>query len=389
MKKICSLLALVALFFAASAQNESSNDYDDGINKKWELKVDVTANMAGRGDPNEGDGLTDLDESMGADLGVGYNFTSNWYAGLSSGFWYHWGGESNNMIPVLADVVWRWNLGASEKYSLFLEGRAGYLFGLKSDRESFHQLKDYRFSDHGYVDIQPGIYFRCGRNFDIRLSLGYAYTRPIHNYEDKYFARMTDEEREQLGKDYFFAQPEHVVSLKLGFNFRGKPTTPPRILSVDDDLDLLELEVREQQREAERAEFRAEKAAQRLAKKDEQFEKQIQKTMEKESDLVLYYIIPDAYQMPDLQPDLVELAEWAKSHKNGRIILKAYITSTKSALSYASDARKRIKHVKDILVKNYGIKPSSIKSDIYVVTDKTARENDISRRVDIYQRLRE
>ena len=40
-------------------------------------------------------------------------------------------------------------------------------------------------------------------------------------------------------------------------------------------------------------------------------------------------------------------------------------------------------------MKNYGIKPSSIKSDIYVVTDKTARENDISSRVDIYQRLRE
>jgi len=381
-------MACACAFFAGYAQNQAFDEYDDGINKKWELKFDITGNVASRGDVNLGDGLTDYDESMGAELGIGYNFDSNWYAGLSSGYWYHWGGESNNMIPVLGDVVWRWNLGSSERYSLFLEGRAGYLFGLKSDRERFHELRDYRFSDHIYFDVQPGIYIRTRRNIDFRVSIGYGYTKPIHNYEEKYFAGMTDEERKKLGKDYFYAQPEHIVSLKLGFNFRGKPATPARYIDLDDEIHSLEIDARVEQRLAEKAENKAARAAERLARKNAEFEKQVEKTKAKESRLVLYYIIPNVDEMPDFQPELLELAEWAKTNKNGRIILKTYLADTKSALSYASEARRRIKHVKETLVKNYGIKPSRIKSDIYVVTEKTASENDITRRVDIYKRLR-
>lgn len=388
MKKYISLMAFACLFASMGAQPLSPDDYDDGISRKWELKVGVAANVAGRGDPNEGDGLTDYDESMGADLGFGYNFTSNWYAGLSSGFWYHWGGESNRMIPMLADVVWRWNLGTSERRSLFLEARTGYLFGLRSDRERFHELRDYRFSDHAYFDFQPGIYIRTRRNIDFRVSLGYAYTRPIHNYEDKYLAAMTDEQREEFGKDYFYAQPEHIVTLKLGFNFRGKPATPPRVLNVEDEIEVLQMGVREEERLAERAERKAERAAERLSRQTERFEQQIEKTRQKESQLVLYYVIPDVDQLSDSQPELVELAEWARTHKDGRIVLKAYLADSKTALSYASDARRRIRQVKDILVKTYGIKSSRIKSDIYVVTEKTARENDIRRRVDIYRRSR-
>ena len=381
-------MACACALFAGYAQNKASDDYDDGINKKWELKFDITGNVASRGDINVGDGLTDYDESMGAELGIGYNFDSNWYAGLTSGYWYHWGGESNNMIPVLGDVVWRWNLGSSERYSLFLEGRAGYLFGLKSDREHFHELPDYRFSDHLYADIQPGIYIRTRRNIDFRVSIGYGYTKPIHDYEEKYFAGMTDEEREKLGKDYFYAQTEHIVSLKLGFNFRGKPATPARYIDLDDEIHSLELDAREEQRIAEKAESRAARAAERLARKNAEFEKQIEKTKAKESRLVLCYIIPNADEVPDFQPELLELAEWAKANKNGRIILKTYLADSKSALSYSSEARRRIKHVKDALVKNYGIKSKRIKSDIYVVTEKTARENDITRRVDVFKRLR-
>ena len=386
MKKYIPFIACAAFCSAAFAQSNPDN-YDDGINKKWELKINVTGNVAGRGDINEGDGLTDYDESMGGELGIGYNFTSNWYAGMASGFWYHWGGETNNMIPVLGDVVWRWNLG-NERLSLFLEGRTGYLFGLKSDRERFHELRDYRFSDHLYADFQPGIYIRTGRNIDLRVSLGYAYTHPIHNYEQKYLDAMTEEEREEFGKDYFYAQPEHIVTLKLGFNFRGKPATPARYLNLDDEIRHRELDVQEELRLAERAEQRAQRAAERLARKDAEFDKQIEKAKAKESDMVLYYVITDAYNMPDYEADLVTLAEWAKSHKKGQIILKTYLANNKSALSYASEARKRVKHVKQILVTQYGIKASRIKSDIYVVNDKTAKSIDISRRVDIYKRLR-
>ena len=110
--------------------------------------------------------------------------------------------------------------------------------------------------------------------------------------------------------------------------------------------------------------------------------------MGKHVDLADHDCCPDADDVPTLDTDLQLLAEWAKSHKKGRIVLKAYIANTRSALSYASDARKRIKHVKDVLVNTYHIKARVIKSDIYVVSDKTARENDISRRVDIYKKLR-
>jgi hypothetical protein len=385
-KKIKILLFLtVATTSAAFAQ--APDGYDDGIYHKWEIKIDAAPSIASRGDQNEGYGLTDYDESIGADLGVGYNFTSNWYAGLSSGFWFHWGGETNKMIPVLADVVWRWNLGTSERFSLFLQGRTGYLFGLEKDRDYFKGLPDYRFSDHFYADIQPGIYIRTGRNVDFRVSLGYGYTHPIHNYEQKYFDAMTEEQREEFGKDYYYAQPEHIVTLKLGFNFRGKPTTPSRNFKLEDEIEELEVKARIERQVADRAQYRADRATERLAKNDEQFERQVEKTRQREADMVLYYVIPDADDVPTLDTDLQLLAEWAKSHKKGRIVLKAYIANTRSALSYASDARKRIKHVKDILVNTYHIKSRVIKSDIYVVSDKTARENNISRRVDIFKQL--
>ncbi len=382
------ILLLLAVVSTSTALAQTTDGYDDGIHHKWEIKIDAAPAIASRGDLNEGYGLTDFDESIGADLGVGYNFTSNLYAGLSSGFWYHWGGETNKMIPLLADVVWRWNLGTSERFSLFLQGRTGYLFGLEKDLDSFKGLPDYRFSDHYYADIQPGIYFRMGRNVDFRVSLGYGYTHPIHNYEQKYIDAMSEEQREKFGKDYYFAQPEHIVTLKLGFNFRGKPTTPSRNFKLEDEIEELEVKARIERGVANRAQYRAERASERLAKNDEQFERMVEKTRQRESDMVLYYVIPDANNVPTLDADLQLLAEWARSHKNGRIVLKAYVANGRAALSYASDARKRLKHVKDVLVNTYQIKSRIIKTDLYVVSDKTARETDISRRVDIYKRLR-
>ena len=388
MTKNNKILLLLAVVSTSTVQAQTPDGYDDGIYHKWEIKFDAAPSIASRGDLDEGYGLTDYDESIGADLGFGYNFTSNWYAGLSSGFGFHWGGETNKMIPVLADIVWRWNLGTSERFSLFLQGRSGYLFGLEKDRDRYKGLPDYRFSDHFYADIQPGIYIRTRRNIDFRVSLGYGYTHPIHNYEQKYIDAMSEEQREEFGKDYYFAQPEHIVTLKLGFNFRGKPTTPSRNFKLEDEIEELEVKARIERQVADRAQYRADRATERLAKNDEQFERQVEKTRQRESDMVLYYVIPNADDVPTIDADLQLLAEWAKSHKEGRIVLKAYIANTRSALSYASDARKRIKHVKDVLVNTYHIKARVIKSDIYVVSDKTARENDISRRVDIYKKLR-
>ncbi len=386
MKRYFAFIVFLIAFFTGYAQGESHEDYDDGINKKWELKIDLTGNMASRGDPVTGDGLTEYDESMGVDLGVGYNINSNWYAGLSSGYWYHWGGESNNMIPVLGDVVWRWNIGTSEKYSLFLEGRAGMLFGLNGDRKSYKRLKDYQFSDHAYFDIQPGIYIRTHRNIDFRISLGYAYTKPTHHYEDKYFALLTEEELELLDKDFFYAQSEHVFSLKLGFNFRGKTVSPPVNWTIDDDIRYYGEEVELRRHELDRAERKAERAAGRVARDDKLFDDKAKHTQAKENDMVLYYVIPNADEVPNYQPELEELAEWARTHKKGRIILKSYVENDGKAQSHVSAARKRAKQVKDVLVQNYGIKARQIKTDIYMVSSKTARKNDIKKRVDIYKK---
>ncbi len=387
MNKNVQILLIIAVA-ATTAHAQNRETYDDGITHKWEIKIDAAPAIASRGDEDEGYGLTDYDESIGADFGVGYNFTSNWYAGLSSGFWFHWGGESNKMIPLLADVVWRWNIGSSERLSLFLQGRTGYLFGLEKDRDRYKQLPDYRFSDHFYADIQPGVCFRTRRNIDFRVSLGYGYTHPIHNYEQKYIDAMSEKQREEFGKDYFFAQPEHIVSLKLGFNFRGKPATPARSLNLDDEIDQLKEQERNVRSEADRAQYRADRAAERFARKDAQFEREIEKTRQREADMVLYYVIPDANDVSTLDADLQLLAEWVQSHKKVRIILKTYLSSNHSASSDVSEARKRIKHVKNVLVSNYHIKSRIIHSGIYVVSEKTAREHDISRRVDIYKRNR-
>ena len=144
MTKNIKILLFLTVAATSTAFAQAPDGYDDGIYHKWEIKIDAAPSIASRSDQNEGYGLTDYDESIGADLGVGYNFTSNWYAGLSSGFWFHWGGETNKMIPLLADVVWRWNLGTSERFSLFLQGRTGYLFGLEKDLDYFKGLPDFK-----------------------------------------------------------------------------------------------------------------------------------------------------------------------------------------------------------------------------------------------------
>ena len=141
MKKLFTLLAVASVFTMANAQEEIAGvKYDDGIAKKWEFKFDGGYTNDFR-DYGKADDLgLNGNESWNVGVGVGYNFTSNWFVGLNSGFYGGWSGfkgvggnDDSNFIPALLDVVYRWNLGTKEKWSIFLEGRGGYLFDLQDD----------------------------------------------------------------------------------------------------------------------------------------------------------------------------------------------------------------------------------------------------------------
>ena len=161
MKKIFALLAVASVFTMANAQEEIAGvKYDDGIAKKWELKFDGGYTNDFCKDRPKVKGMMNGNESWGVGVGVGYNFTSNWYVGLNSGFYGEWGSvkteDGSNVIPALLDVVYRWNLGTAEKWSIFLEGRGGYMFNLHDD-VSYHK-KDYSLGNYIYADAQAGVF---------------------------------------------------------------------------------------------------------------------------------------------------------------------------------------------------------------------------------------
>ena len=241
MKKIFALLAVASAFTLANAQEEIAGvKYDDGIAKKWEFKFDGGYNNDFRdyGKLDER-GLTG-NESWTVGVGVGYNFTSNWFVGLNSGYYGGWGtlkGEKDNtnVIPALLDIVYRWNLGTAEKWSFFLEGRGGYLFSLHDDVKF---KKTYEVGNYIYADAQAGIYYRIRRNIDLKLAAGWGYA---WNQADDPSATFN----------------EHPFSARVGMNFRGKPTPASRA-------ELLE-EAARLAAEAEAARLKAEEAARLLA----------------------------------------------------------------------------------------------------------------------------
>jgi len=380
MNRFLALIVMGTTCCAAMAQYADTLEYyDDGIAKKWELKVDVQPNVGSRGDDVEGYGLTEYEESLGFNLGVGYNFTSNWYAGVQSGWYYHWGGESNNMIPVMGDVVYRYNIGTKEKLSLFLEGRAGYLFGLNSDRELYKKLTNYSFPDHFYWDIQPGIYFRLLRNIDLRVSLGYGRTTPLGNKEQAYLDKINSRMGEDEPKvESIYAEKLHEVTLKLGFNFRGKPTTRSRNWTIEDELRELEKNAKRARRDAERAVRDAERASGRLS----EFDKRYFGT--KDMQLMLYSAIDNLYRLDSVDHELRLLGRWAQLPEGKKIFVRAYIEEGKDSHSKTSAAHYRAKYLRQILIEEYNIPEKMISDEIFLVNKETAGKFDIDNRVDIY-----
>ena len=382
MKKIFALLAVASVFTMANAQEEIAGvKYDDGIAKKWEFKFDVGYGVTTKSyKGSKPYGLFDeRGENPYANVGVGYNFTSNWFLGVNSGYWWKYSQENNRVVPLLGDVVYRWNLGTAEKWSVFLEGRGGYLFSVKSNRAAFG-YKDYEYTGHWFFDVQPGIYYRLRRNIDLKLAVGYSYTMPREN-----------EEKNQL------ADKEGLLFAKVGMNFRGKPTTASRAELLEEaarlaaEAEAARLKAEEAARllaeaEAKRAAEAAAEAA-RLAAEKAAAEKAAAELAARAAatNLVFFYNIRVTNFDEADDAKLQDLVKYVNSNAVKMIYIKGYADKgTGNPYVNRKYAKQRAENVKKALVSKYGIDSKMIECLSYGDTVQPYPENDKNRCATIF-----
>ena len=386
MKKIFALMAVASLGVAAQAQTVQEletqladvqhklDNYDDGIAKKWELRFDVGYETS-LGEGNYGP--THKEQGGEFEIGAGYNFTSNWYLGLASGFFYRTGRSTSidapNYVPVLADLTWRWNLGSNEKWSIFAEARGGYLFAC-NDNFEFANGKQYDYKNTLYCDIQPGVYYRLRRNIDIKLSVGYAYFK-TGNDEDVYNG----------------VHNTNAFVAKLGMNFRGTPKTATRseltaeAASIAAALEAARLAEEQARQDSIKAaqEAAAKKAAEEeAARKAAELEAARLAALEadKHKNLTLFYEIRESDLLADHVAKLDELVEWVNTRKIDLIVVKGY--ADKNTGNYRLNqmyAKNRAEKVKKALIKKYGIDKNMIECSSYGDTVQPFEENDKNR----------
>ncbi len=382
MKKIFALLAFASVFTMANAQEEIAGvKYDDGITKKWEFKFDVGYGVTTKSYKGTTPfGLFDeRGENPYANIGVGYNFTSNWFLGLNSGYYWKYSAENNRVVPLLGDLVYRWNLGTSEKWSVFLEGRGGYLFSVKSKRDTKY-YKDYEYTGHWFFDVQPGIYYRLRRNIDLKLAVGYSYTMPREN-----------EEKNQL------ADKEGLLFAKVGMNFRGKPTTASRAVLLEEaarlaaEAEAARLKAEEAARllaeaEAKRAAEAAAEAA-RLAAEKAAAEKAAAELAARTAatNLVFFYSIRETTFDDEDDAKLQDLVKYVNSNAVKMIYIKGYADKgTGNPYVNRKYAKQRAENVKKALVSKYGIDSKMIECLSYGDTVQPYTENDKNRCATIF-----
>ena len=381
MKKLFALLAVASAFTMANAQEIAGVKYDDGIAKKWELKFDGGYTNDFRSE-NYDNGLLEGGESWGATVGVGYNFTSNWFVGLNSGYWYRWAGikseHHGHVVPALLDVVYRWNLGNTEKWSLFLEGRGGYLFNLQDDFK--FKGKDREAGNFLYADAQAGVYYRIRRNIDLKFALGWGYG--FDQSEDVSPAVTHD---------------EHPFSARVGMNLRGKPSTLSRAALLEEAARLAA--------EAEAARLKAEEAARLLAeaeakKNNEAAAEAARLAAEKAAaeaaaaelaaraaatNLVFFYNIRVVNFDAEDDSKLQELVKYVNNDKVKMIYIKGYADrGTGNPYVNRKYAKQRAENVKKALTSKYGIDPKMIECMSYGDTVQPYPENDKNRCATIF-----
>ncbi len=378
MEKIFCLLAVASAFTMANAQEEIGGvKYDDGIAKKWEFKIDYGYGVDLKETKGAGEhGLfKDRREPTYIDAGIGYNFTSNWFLGINSGYYYEIGTEVNNLIPLLADVVYRWNLGENEKWSIFLEGRGGYAFSTRSDKK-IGKYNPYEYTGHWTFDVEPGIYYRIRRNIDLKFALGYNYTTPRENSDKNQVATS-----------------RNTVFGKVGFNFRGKPTTPTRAeleaeaARLAAEAEAARLKAIQEARlaaeaeakraaEAEAARLAAEKAAAEKAARDAE----AARLAAAAANRVFFYKIRQTVVNDADNATLQEIADFVKNNGVGKVYIKGYADKgTGNPYVNSKYAKRRAENLKKNLIKNYGIAEDLIDCTSYGDTVQPYEENDKNR----------
>ncbi len=384
MKKIFALLAVASVFTMANAQEEIAGvKYDDGIAKKWEFKFDGGYSNDFDTKGNEDTRGLDGNDSWGIGVGVGYNFTSNLFVGLNSGYYGSWGGvkhqeDDSNLIPALLDVVYRWNLGTAEKWSIFLEGRGGYLFSLNDDVT--YKNKTSEVNGYYYADAQGGVYYRIRRNIDLKLAAGWGYG---WNREGDANPLLT--------------KNEHPFSARVGFNFRGKPTTMSRAALLEEaarlaaEAEAARLKAEEAARllaeaEAKRAAEAAAEAA-RLAAEKAAAEKAAAELAARSAatNLVFFYNIRVTNFDEEDDAKLQELVKYVNNNAVKMIYIKGYADKgTGNPYVNRKYAKQRAENVKKALVNKYGIDSKMIECLSYGDTVQPYPENDKNRCATIF-----
>lgn len=344
MKKILALMAVASLgVMGLNAQNETAS-VDDGIAKKWEIRLDGTYGTDMKGTKDTKNGLLTSEESTKVNFGIGYNLTSNWYLGLASGYAHNMGGKKNHYMPLLGDVTYRWN-SVGGKWSLFLEGRGGYMLSVGGE-QTLKNGKKYEVPNGLMFDVQPGVYFRVRPNIDLKLSVGYMHFSPEDDTPDRMHCTNN-------------------LIAKLGVNFRSAPKAPVRTVIEEpvapepepvvvpepkpEPVQIVETTTPEQKKLGER-------------------------------EVVIYYSIRKHNILPEKDALLQEMAEFVKTHKTSKIVLKSY--ADKGTGNYELNqmySRNRMNEVKKHLVEQYGIPAEKIDASYYGDTVQPFAENDLNR----------
>lgn len=343
MTKKIALLAVALLGVLPVMAEDTVTEFEgDGIAKKWELRLDagIESSLGG------GVALFDVDGGALFELGVGYNLTSNWYLGLVSGFFYKAGKSSevdaNNTIPVLANLTYRWNLG--KKWSIFADGRAGYLFSVKGV-ENFSGGKSYDYPNVTFLNVMPGLIYRVKPNIDLKLSFGYGY-----------FLTNDDEDE----GDYMHSG--NTLVAKVGMNFRKAPKPIVRVTPIEEPV--VEEPVKEPEPEPVKVVETTTEVHRQLG----------------ERQVVIFYTKRMHNILPEKDLLLQEMAEFVKTHKTSKIVLKSY--ADKNTGNYEVNqtySRERMEEVYKHLIEYYGIAPEQIEASYYGDTVQPFEVNDMNR----------
>lgn len=343
MTKTITLLAVALMGVLSVKAEDTVKEFEgDGIAKKWELRLDVGA------ESSMGSGVALFDTDGGAlfELGVGYNLTSNWYLGVVSGFFYKAGRsediDANSTIPVLANLTYRWNLG--KKWSIFADGRAGYLFSVKGV-ENFKSGKSYDYPNVTFLNLMPGVIYRVKPNIDLKLSFGYGY-----------FLTNDDEDEGD------FMHSGNTLVAKVGMNFRKAPKPIVRVTPIEEPV--VEEPVKEPELEPVKVVETTTEVHRQLG----------------ERQVVIFYTKRMHNILPEKDLLLQEMAEFVKTHKTSKIVLKSY--ADKNTGNYEVNqtySRERMEEVYKHLIEYYGIAPEQIEASYYGDTIQPFEVNDMNR----------